>query len=86
MLDRFSETALNEAREYYKEHDAKENVKNVLENGIDLDTLLVYVSNSIIWVPRIKEFFDEHYKTDKIKFYTTARNHELYNDKIFTDK
>ena len=31
MLDRFSETALNEAREYYKEHDAKENVKNDTE-------------------------------------------------------
>ena len=86
MLDKFSETAYKEAVAILKEKGSSIDFDTAFGNGIDIELFIMYVSNSFIYVPKLKEFFDALYETDKIKFYNTARNHELYNRKIFSDK
>lgn len=56
MIERFSETALREAREYYKEHgirssfsDAiKEKICKILDNGIDFECFMLFISNMAV--------------------------------------
>lgn len=86
MLDRFTTTAYEEAIKRSEENGSNLDFRKAFGDGIDIDLFLMYVSNSFICVPRLKTFFDDLYKTDKIRFYDKARNHELYSREMFSDK
>ena len=61
MLDRFSETALNEAKQYYEEQgfrsswseNTKTMVLSVLNNGLDYGHLMLDMASIVAWVPRM---------------------------------
>ena len=54
--------------------------------ALDTNLFYVYLSNSVVAFPALKEFVDKLYETQKYHFYEVAKSNPYYNHTLMSDR
>ena len=56
------------------------------KHSLDTDLFYLYLSNSAVAFPALKDFIDKLYETQKYHFYETAKSNPYYNHTLMSDR